>query len=83
MLVSGMQQCDLVTHIHISVIPQWLKRKESTCNAGVAGSIPSSGRSPGEGNDNALQYSFLENPMDRGAWWATKEGVAKESDTTQ
>ena len=45
--------------------------KESTCNAGDPGSIPGSGRSPGEGNGNPLQYSCLENPMDRGAWWAT------------
>ena len=42
-----------------------------------SGSIPGSGRSPGEGNGNPLQYSCLENPMDRGAWWATVHGVAK------
>ena len=41
------------------------------------GSIPGSGRSPGEGNGNPLQYSCLENYMDRGAWWATVHGVAK------
>ena len=40
-------------------------------------SIPGSGRSPGEGNGNPLQYSFLENPMDGGAWWATVHRVAK------
>ena len=40
--------------------------------------IPGSGRSPGEGNDYPLQYSSLENPMDRGAWWATVHGVTKE-----
>ena len=54
--------------------------KESACNTGVAGdmgSIPGSGRSPGEGNGNSLQYSCLENPMDRGAWLATVHGVAK------
>ena len=45
--------------------------KASACNAGVLGSIPGSGRSPGEGNGNPLQYSCLENPMDGGAWWAT------------
>ena len=44
---------------------------------GDVGSIPGSGRSPGEGNGNALQYSCLENPMDGGAWWATVHGVAK------
>ena len=51
--------------------------KESAYNAGDPGSIPGSGRSPGEGNGNPLQYSCLENPMDRGAWWATVHGVAK------
>ena len=45
--------------------------------AGDLGSIPGSGRSPGEGNGNPLQYSRLENPMDRGAWWATVCGVSK------
>ena len=52
-------------------------RKESTCSAGDLGSIPGSGRSPGEENGNPLQYSCLANPMDRGAWWATNHGVAK------
>jgi len=42
--------------------------KESACNAGDPGLIPGSGRSPGEGNGNPLQYSYLENPMDRGVW---------------
>ena len=51
--------------------------KASACNAGDLGSIPGSGRSPGEGNGNLLQYSCLENPMDGGAWWATVHGVAK------
>ena len=51
--------------------------KESTCNVGDLGSIPGSGRSPGEGNGNPLQYSCLRNPMDRGARWATVHGVAK------
>ena len=50
---------------------------ESSCNAGDLDSIPGLGRSPGEGNGNPLQYSCLENPMDRGAWWATVHGVAK------
>ena len=56
--------------------------KESTCNAEDMGLIPWSGRSPGEGNGNPLQYSCLGNPMDRGAWWATVHGVTKESDMT-
>ena len=52
--------------------------KESACNAGNPGSIPGSGRSPGEGNGNLLQYSYLEKPiMDRGAWRATVHGVTK------
>ena len=51
--------------------------KASTRNAGDLGSIPGSGRSPGEGNGNPLQYSCLENSMDRGAWWATDHGVTK------
>ena len=54
--------------------------KESTCNVGDAGdmgSVPGSGRSLGGGHGNALQYSCLENPMDRGAWRATVHGVAK------
>ena len=46
------------------------------------GSIPRSGRSPGEGNGNPLQYSYLGNPMDRGAWGATVHGVSKEPDMT-
>ena len=54
--------------------------KNPLANAGDAGSIPGSGRSPGGGNDNPLQYSYLGNPMDRGAWWAAVPGVAKESD---
>ena len=51
--------------------------KETACNVGDPGSFPGSGRSPGEENGNPLQYSCLENPMDRGAWWATGNGVTK------
>ena len=51
--------------------------KESACNAGDLGLIPGLGRSPGGGNGYSLQYSYLENPVDRGAWWATVHGVAK------
>ena len=53
---------------------------ESVANAGDLGdrgSVPGLGRSPGEGNGNPLQYSCLENPMDRGAWWATVHVLAK------
>ena len=49
----------------------------SACDAEDPGLIPGSGRSPGEGNSNSLQYSCLENLMDRGAWWATVHRVAK------
>ena len=56
-------------------------------DAGELSSIPGSGRPPGEGNGNPLQYSCLENPMDRGAWWAKVHGVSKSqtqlSDFTQ
>ena len=51
--------------------------KESACNSGDLGLIPGLGRSPGEGNGYPLQYSCLENSMDRGAWWAIVHGVAK------
>jgi len=52
-------------------------------NTRNSGSIPGSGRPPGKGNGNPLQYSCLGNPMDRGAWQTTVHGVAKESDMTQ
>ena len=51
--------------------------KNLPANAGDTGSIPGSGRSPGGGNDNPLQYYCLENPMDRGVWRVTVHGVAK------
>ena len=55
--------------------PGGLNGQESACNAGEPVSILGSGRSPGEGNGNPLQYSCLGNPMDRGAWWAIVYGV--------
>ena len=67
------------------MLPWWLMVKNSPANARDArdiGLIPGSGRSPGVGNDNPLQYSCLENSMDRGAWWATVHGMAKELDMT-
>ena len=57
-------------------------RKESACSVGVPGLIPGLGRSPGEGNGNPLQYSCLENPVDRGAWQATVHEVT-ELDMTE
>ena len=51
--------------------------KESACSAGDLGLIPGLGRSSGEGNGNLLQYSCLENPMDRGVWQATVHGVTR------
>ena len=57
--------------------------KNPPANAGDSGFIPGSGRSPGEENGNPLQYSCLGNAMDRGAWWATVHGVAKQTGTTE
>ena len=66
----------------VIVFPGSSVGKESACNAGDIDSIPRSGRSPGEGNSNPLRYSYLGNPMDRGAWLATVDEVIKESATT-
>ena len=63
-------------------LPWWLNSTESTFSEGDVGSMPESGRSPGEGNGYPFQYSCLGNPMDKGAWYATILGVTKESDTT-
>ena len=62
---------------HFMGFPGGSEVKASACNVGDLGSIPGSGRSPGEGNSNPLQYSCLENPMDGGTWWATVHRVAK------
>ena len=67
--------CICIMFIHC--FPGGLEGKASACNAGDLGSIPGSGRSPGEGNGNPLLYSCLENPVDGGAWWATVHGVTK------
>ena len=62
---------------HEGGLPWWFSGKESACQLGDVGSVPGSGRCPGEGNGSPLQYSYLENSMDRGAWWALVHGVAK------
>ena len=62
---------------HSSGLPQWPSSKESACNAGVTGSVPGLGRSPGGRHGNPLRSSCLENPMDRGAWWTTVQGAPK------
>ena len=68
--------------MHVSYMHEYMciggsEVKASACNVGDLGLIPGLGRSPGEGNGNPLQYSCLENPIDRGAWWATVHGVVK------
>ena len=74
----------LITPMKVSVhfcttrdFPGGSDGKASAYNAGDPGSIPGSRRSPGEGDGNPLQYSCLENPMDRGAWWATVYGITR------
>ena len=64
-----------------ATLPRWLSG--STCQAGDVDSVPGSGRSPGERNGSPLQYSCLENPMNRGAWRATVHVVAEDSDMTE
>ena len=61
-------------HFHFSQVAQ---TQESACNVGDLGSVPGLGRSPAGGHGNPLQYSCLENPMDRGAWQATVHGITK------
>ena len=73
---SGLQLTGWGPSAH-RVFPGGSDCKESACNAGNPGSIPGSGRFPGERKGNPLQYYCLENSTDRGAWWATVHGVAK------
>ena len=63
-------------------LPRWFSGKESACQAGDSVLVLGSRRSPGEGNDKPLQYSRLENPVDRGGWLATVHGVI-ESDKAE
>ena len=67
----------LLLPLMVSGFPGGSDSKESPCNVGDPGLIPGSGRSRGEGNGNPFQYSCLENPKDRGAWWATVHRVAQ------
>ena len=76
----------LTLSLSLFVLRTTLVVKNTSSNAGDtrdAGSIPGLGIFPGEENGYPPQYSCLENPTDRGAWWATVHGVAKESDTTE
>ena len=66
-----------VVVIGLSLEGASLVAQESACSAGEAGWVPDSGRSPGGGHCSPLQYSCLENPIDRGAWWATVHGITK------
>ena len=70
-------ECYLLNIILMKGFPGGLVHKESACNARQLGLIPVSGRFPGEGNDNPLQYSCLENSMDRRCWQATIHGIAR------
>ena len=70
-LLSCLQQNYLVIHICVCGFPGGLEVKASACNVGDPGLIPGWGKSPGEGNGNPLQYSCLENPMERGTWQDT------------
>ena len=72
-----MNKTDKNVYFHGSGFPGGLDSKESACNTGVPSSIPGSARSPGEGKGNSLQYSCLENSMDRGACRATIHGTQR------
>ena len=77
---SSLPGYTIVDFIPLSLLlcfPDGSDGKASACNAGDPGLIPGLGRSHAEGNGNPLQYCCLENPMDRGAWWATVHGVAQ------
>ena len=71
------QRAPILSVLYKTIFPGGSEVKVSACNTGDLGSIPGLGRSCGEGNGNSLQYSYLENPMDGGAWQATVHGVPK------
>ena len=76
-IVSGdiLSTSNVPWYLILSITIWWLSGKEYVCNARDPGLIPGLGRSPGDGNGHPLQYSCLENSMDRGAWQATVHGV--------
>ena len=84
-IISYIHKCSLKLPLFLLIIvnltekglPRWPSGKESTCSTGDIGSIPGSGRYPGGGNGNLLQFFCLEVSMDRGTWWATAHGVTK------
>ena len=78
--VNPGQGVEYTLSMHYMGFPGGFVVKNPPANAGDDGLLPGSGRSPGEGNGSPLQYSCLENPMDRGACWATVQGITKESD---
>ena len=73
----------IYTHIYMYISLLTQRVKTLSAILGNLDSIPESGRSPGEGNGNPLQYCCLENLMDRGAWWATVYGMEEESNMTE
>ena len=81
-LVGMWPACAALPGFYLRLLPRYgfpggSVGEESACNAGHLGSIPGSGRSPGEGNGYPVQYSCLENSTDRGTWWTTAHGVAR------
>ena len=91
MTLKKTKQCDPLVNLGKNFLkksvnagfPRDSDGKESTCNAGDPGSIPGSGRSPGEANGYPIQYSCLENSMDRGAWWDTVHGATEKITKTK
>ena len=77
LFVSLQRPLQILISCSVAGFPGGSEVKVSAWNAGDPGLIPGLGRSPGEGNDNPLQYSCLENPMEGGAWWATVHGVTR------
>ena len=75
--IHGCAHTYVKPHIHIWGFPGSSVAKDPPASAGDTGSIPGSERSPGEGNGNPLQYSYLGSPTDRGAWWATVHGITR------